>query len=635
MSSYIQSQFAVSDKQIFDFQKPQECSDSEEEEMRLQLLILNNKDSKKSKKLFDIESIKTELNSRPALEMDQQPQKFGKKIQKASMRQLPNLFIPTSSLLIEQLGNIRAFKMMKEQVPPEVMHKVYTQLRYQYVSAFNVIYRQGDQNKRYYIVLDGRCVVMKPKEKMVGIQKVEFDIDNQTTDSKVPQDPYGLKNLFPDYLVVKVMFSGDSFGEVAIKLESSRASTVFAVENTHLLYMSEAAYIQLLDPYLSQILEEKIQYFKKNMIFTSVETDINEIMGILLECHKITYKAGETIYDEANKSNYIYFIISGEVELSKKVADTHLVLSSYGEYQQFGEVEILNKVERFTKARVITPRLIVYKIRKTKFFNNLGNFLVYENMKRKSVLIFKHWKLIYNSAQSQINKDSEPYLSSHRRKLQSKLSKHDSTNQSLSQVQVFQHLTDAGMLSDDQHQFASDDQGSKRGYSNALQQYQAKLKKQGNRASQLESATKQIRDKTFTTEDYQSPKNIVHGKFSFHVKLPAISPNKVLPQMNLDQILDSITKLPKVPPDNLVISLMYQQAYKSNNPDKRARQIQQVIQASFRNVRKHLESKEKLQLKPRFKSQDSLLKNLRMNDNIEEKKEKIDYLNFVHPKQLF
>lgn len=55
-------------------------------------------------------------------------------------------------------------------------------------------------------------------------------------------------------------------------------------------------------------------------------------MGILLECHKITYKAGEIIYDEGNRSSYIYFIISGEVELSKKVADTNLVLSSYGEY---------------------------------------------------------------------------------------------------------------------------------------------------------------------------------------------------------------------------------------------------------------------------------------------------------------
>lgn len=103
---------------------------------------------------------------------------------------------------------------------------------------------------------------MKPKEKMVGINKLELDFvaaDGSNENAKVQADPYGLKNLFPDYLVVKAIFPGEyelfliyrSFGEVAIKMESSRASTVFAVENCHLLYMSEAAYVQLLDPYIS------------------------------------------------------------------------------------------------------------------------------------------------------------------------------------------------------------------------------------------------------------------------------------------------------------------------------------------------------------------------------------------------
>lgn len=51
----------------------------------------------------------------------------------------------------------------------------------------------------------------------------------------------------------------------------------------------------------------------------------------------------------------------------------HLVLSSYGENQHFGDVEVFHKIPRFTRARVISPRLIVYKIRQSKFFDNLGN----------------------------------------------------------------------------------------------------------------------------------------------------------------------------------------------------------------------------------------------------------------------
>ncbi|CAD8212185.1 unnamed protein product [Paramecium octaurelia] len=458
MSSYIQSQFTISDKQMFDFTKPQPNSDSDEEELNKSLLLMNNKDYKKQKKLLDIESIKTELNNLPPFTFDPQQKKYSKKFQKASLRTLSNTFVPTSPVLIEQLGQVKAVKYMKEQIPPEIMHKVYTQLRYQYFPAFNMVYRQGDQNKYYYIILDGRCVVLKPKEKMVGMNSIEVELEQE---NKSTLDPYGLKSLFPEYMMMKMLFSGDSFGEVAIKLETSRASTVFAVENTHLLYMTEAAYVQLLDPYLSEALEEKIQYFKKNTLFTSADSDLNEIMGILLECRKITYKAGEIIYEEGSKSNSLFFIINGEVQLSKRIGERNLVLSSYGEHQQFGEVEILNKVARFTTARAISPRLIVYKIRKNKFFNNLGNFIVYDNMKKQSKLILQHWNLIYKSAMAQISDQNNGYLHIEKRKTQEKRKKYQSNNHSMSQVQVFQNMTESGIINDDSCELPTEEKGQR------------------------------------------------------------------------------------------------------------------------------------------------------------------------------
>ena len=49
----------------------------------------------------------------------------------------------------------------------------------------------------------------------------------------------------------------------------------------------------------------------KNTMFTSVETELNDIAGILLECHLMTYKAGETIYEEGSKASHIFFIVTG------------------------------------------------------------------------------------------------------------------------------------------------------------------------------------------------------------------------------------------------------------------------------------------------------------------------------------
>ena len=47
---------------------------------------------------------------------------------------------------------------------------------------------------------------MKPKEKMVGMNNIEIGLEK---DYKLISDPYGLKSLFPEYLIMKMLFSGE------------------------------------------------------------------------------------------------------------------------------------------------------------------------------------------------------------------------------------------------------------------------------------------------------------------------------------------------------------------------------------------------------------------------------------------
>lgn len=49
------------------------------------------------------------------------------------------------------------------------------------------------------------------------------------------------------------------------------------------------------------------------------------------------------------------------------------------------------KINRYTKAKVISPRINCYRIRKRRFFDNLGSYGTYENMKKHSSVIYKHW----------------------------------------------------------------------------------------------------------------------------------------------------------------------------------------------------------------------------------------------------
>ena len=55
-----------------------------------------------------------------------------------------------------------------------------------------------------------------------------------------------------------------AFGEGSIKLDIPRSSTVIALENSHFLYLSDAAFMQILDPFMSTALDRKIEYFKQS-----------------------------------------------------------------------------------------------------------------------------------------------------------------------------------------------------------------------------------------------------------------------------------------------------------------------------------------------------------------------------------
>ncbi|CAD8096900.1 unnamed protein product [Paramecium sonneborni] len=669
MTSFVQSTFAISTKPNFEFLQHQIDSDSENEEQRQKLLLMhdNQKEQKKFKKLIDIEMVKEELKNRPNVEQRLSTiQK--KKISKIkSVRTLSDLIIPTSPVLIDQLGTLKKIKEIRQEMPPELMGRIYSELRYEFVPALNPVYRQGDQNKKFYILLEGKVVVMKPKQKMVGSSKIEFD-DNlqQKALGKNEDDPFGLKILFPDYIILKILFQGDSFGEAAIKLDRARSSTVFTLEDTHFLYLNESAYLEYLNPYLSIALDKKLQFFEQTPIFKNIDRE--DYMGIVLECKLITMKAGEVIYDEGDKTKYIYFIINGEIELLKQVKKKSVILSSYGEFQSFGEVEIMMKINRYTKAKVISPRVNCYRIRKRMFFDNLGNYGAYENMKKHSSVIYKHWQLICLTVQKSINPRDEVYEaaqddSQNRPNFLAKsiLNKKliESQGQILSQIKVFQNLTDTNLK--ELKNISSENQNLlQRVYSNTLQKYQAKLLKKPQLAvcdSDASCIRNQNKQPTNTSINFDnnstiSPLNensldlklssnrssvIIRRESQQKITLPSLHPSLhiVGPQpQSLNTVLESISKLPRVPKDNLVLSLMYQQAYKAENPIKKAKEIQQVIQASYRNVQNRFQPKQHHLTEIQPSSNEHRIKNLQITGLMSMRQQKKQYLNFVHPKKI-
>ncbi|KAM3136160.1 hypothetical protein pb186bvf_011782 [Paramecium bursaria] len=648
MSSFMKGQFALVERPVNNYYKMESDSENEDQQIMIQQQQLEKqKDKKDKKKQIDIESIKKELINRPNYEIDYN-QPINRKVSRQSTRAIVNPIIPTAPILIEQLGQLKIIKKIKDEVPPEQMNKFYSELRYHYVPAMTAVYKQGDHNKRFYMIIEGLCVVLKPREKMVGSQALEDQLQSVQL-KKTENDPLGVKSAFPDYIVLKILKGGEAFGEGSIKLDIPRSSTVIALENSHFLYLSDAAFMQILDPFMSTALDRKIEYFKQSQVFQNIET--NDILGIILEARLITYKSGDILYDEGSKSKELFFIINGLVELSKVVGNRSLVLTSYGEFQTFGEVEILMKINRYTKARVISPRMSVYKIRKNKFFDNLGNYMVFEQMKRNSSTAFKHWKVIYQGALEN-NEVKDDILQAAQDAQNNKLNVHNKQainrkiveNQKLNQVKVFNNIIESGnkealSVNNPQRNILQ------KVYSNTLQQYQARLLKKPQTLgsgddltlrnhhtqndSMIESTNRNLNDSIMLRRATSKP--------SFHMKLPSLnSPTIVAPVITIDQVLQSIQKFPKVPKDNIVLSLMYQQAYKYENPEKKAKQIQKVISASFRNVQRQFTKQEQVSVyRQNNNSPAKVLQSLRIPEIVEGKKRSMEnFVNFIKSKKI-
>ncbi|CAD8202259.1 unnamed protein product [Paramecium octaurelia] len=660
MTSYMQSSFSIQTKTNFDFLQQPSDSDSDSESKQMlkgAQKQTQQRDIKKQKKLIDIDSIRNELGLRPITE-NSNPDNYYRRYSRKSIATLTNMIIPTSSILIEQLSQIKKIKEIRKEVPPELLGRIYSEFRFQSVPQLNPVYRQGDQNKRFYIILEGKVVVMKPKEKMVGSNKLDYQENSQSKLIKrTDQDPYGLNSVFPDYIILKVLFQGDSFGEAAIKLDTARSSTVYALEQTHLIYLSEMAYLELINPYMSAALDNKINYFSKTPLFQFIEPQ--EFMGIILECKMITHHAGEILFKEDDKATHIYFIIDGEIELSKKVGEKQIILSSYGQYQGFGEVEIMLKISRFTKAKVITPKLHVYRIRKRQFFDNLGNYQIFENMKKNSNIIFKHWQKKCETAQQTIHQQDEIFkaaqdVQQNKPNFQAKhiLNKKlvESQGQKLSQVKLLQNITDEDLKSikvvNTQNQSVL-----QKVYSNTLQQYQARLLKQPQAVQQNHDENCIRNQFTIKTQaDLLNENSTEFTSLTSRSSQPLIKTENVhqsfgqLPSLHIPQnpplqtVLDTLSTLPRVHKDNLVLSLMYQQAFKSENPEKKAKQIQKVIQASYRNVQKQFSSKIHHQSEVNSVSNNQSIDKLRLKFKSSRTNDlnstRSNYVSFVQQKQL-
>lgn len=151
------------------------------------------------------------------------------------------------------------------------------------------------------------------------------------------------------------------------------------------------------------------------------------LANMVMNVKKRMYNFNEIIYEEGSDKKKIYFIKQGEVELSKRVILQHpyeikydglpqikkrdrLVVAQKQANDWFGEVEIMQKIPRFTRARCVSSKLEIYYISDVKFLSNLNVEEIMNDLKRSSEMLNEWRNKHYNLMLDRIYIQKDPLL---------------------------------------------------------------------------------------------------------------------------------------------------------------------------------------------------------------------------------
>ena len=96
---------------------------------------------------------------------------------------------------------------------------------------------------------------------------------------------------------------------------------------------------------------EALSFFRGVPIFQGLTS--RQLGRVMLAMQRRPYRAGETLFEEGQLGRAVFIIKSGKVELSRQSGETRRVLGVLGPGQMFGEMALLEQMQRTASASVV------------------------------------------------------------------------------------------------------------------------------------------------------------------------------------------------------------------------------------------------------------------------------------------
>ncbi|EAS02446.2 cyclic nucleotide-binding domain protein (macronuclear) [Tetrahymena thermophila SB210] len=204
------------------------------------------------------------------------------------------------------------FTSVEREMNSFFVSKLLKHLQYKFIEARTEIFKAGDKGQDMYIILKGKVWEMNE------IPNVdESDPNMEPLDPEVlkllPEEDF-LLHCYPTHSIYNTKKSGDYFGEISLRHGHPREFTTVTKEDTHFATISREHFNDCVALYFAKTRDDFLKFFLTFTIFSSWKK--NEIEVAMLNCENIIYKKDSLIYKEDDQDQNIYFIYSGEVEIS-------------------------------------------------------------------------------------------------------------------------------------------------------------------------------------------------------------------------------------------------------------------------------------------------------------------------------
>ncbi|EAS03427.2 cyclic nucleotide-binding domain protein (macronuclear) [Tetrahymena thermophila SB210] len=254
------------------------------------------------------------------------------------------------------LRGLKVLNIKNDLGETDLSQNIYPFISYSFFSKGQTIYSSGEFSFNYYVILKGKVAqyndensekkqqdphISQTSQRLLQSSRLNDILQAKNQQVELNKNLNNQKINLPNKVLEKYFEIGQGFGDIEIITHQTRSSTMVCIEDTHLLTISKEGFEQVFIKYIQEQITEKIAFFQQFSFFKYIPG--SRILNFINSAKKMRYINKQIIYQEGDPVDLIYFILHGEVSISKMCDKKRINVNILGMNNFFGIDEISNQ----------------------------------------------------------------------------------------------------------------------------------------------------------------------------------------------------------------------------------------------------------------------------------------------------